>query len=91
LIDFPGVGEGFYEFFYRSQISPWFWIKPDLQYVVNPGGVDENDALALGVRNGAEFLITINRSRMLLAQIVEGKHLSALAFTGTHMENHAVH
>lgn len=34
------------ELFYRVQITPWFSVTPDLQYVINPGGDrDVRDAL----------------------------------------------
>ena len=40
------------ELFHKLQITPWLSLKPDAQYIVNPGG-DGHDALAVGVR--AEF------------------------------------
>jgi porin len=42
-------GETTWEMFYRVQLTPWLAVQPDLQYVVNPGGVGEN-ALAAGLR-----------------------------------------
>jgi carbohydrate-selective porin OprB len=36
--------------FYQLQIQKWFSIKPDLQYVANPGGTGIPDALALTIR-----------------------------------------
>jgi porin len=37
------------ELFYKVQLSEWASIKPDLQYIVNPGG-DGRDAIVAGVR-----------------------------------------
>ena len=37
------------ELFHRIQLTPWVSLKPDVQYIVNPGG-DGRDALAAGVR-----------------------------------------
>ena len=44
------------EFTYLIQVTPWFTIQPDLQYVINPG-VDPalNNALALGTRFTVSF------------------------------------
>ena len=38
------------EFFYKAQVFGWIAIKPDIQYIVNPGGVHRDNALALGGR-----------------------------------------
>lgn len=39
------------ETFYRVQVTPWLSVKPDLQYVINPGGqADVSDALVATVR-----------------------------------------
>jgi porin len=36
---------------YNAMIAPWLSIQPDLQYVVNPGGVRRlNDAIVVGLR-----------------------------------------
>lgn len=45
--------ETVYELFYKFQLNSWCSVKPDLQYIVNPGGSDNPDATVLGVR--AEF------------------------------------
>ncbi len=37
------------EVFYKAQVTEWMSIKPDVQYVVNPGGAGR-DALVAGVR-----------------------------------------
>jgi carbohydrate-selective porin OprB len=41
--------------FYRVQVTPWFAIKPDLQYIANPGGKGLGDAIALTVRLEVHF------------------------------------
>jgi porin len=38
------------EAFYKVQITPWFSLKPDLQYIANPGGIGVDDALAATLR-----------------------------------------
>jgi porin len=50
-----GEFEASYELFYRLQVTPWFAIKPDLQYIANPGGQKTPDALALTVRLEVHF------------------------------------
>jgi porin len=47
--------EASYEAFYRIQIKEWFAIKPDLQYIANPGGRGTSDALALTLRFEIHF------------------------------------
>lgn len=37
------------ELFYRAEVTDWLCVKPDLQYIANPGG-DGQDALVAGVR-----------------------------------------
>jgi porin len=57
----PGT-ESFIEATYQFQAAPWWQIQPDLQYVMNPGG-GENDAngqlvkdeLVIGVRTNIAF------------------------------------
>lgn len=39
-----------FELFYRAQLTSSFSIKPDMQYIVHPGGSGADDALALGIR-----------------------------------------
>lgn len=46
--------ESVVELFYKYQITPAISLKPDLQYIVNPGG-DGRDALALGARFEVSF------------------------------------
>lgn len=43
-------GETVIELFYKWQATGWMSIKPDIQYITNPGGVGNDDALAIGVR-----------------------------------------
>jgi porin len=43
------------EIFYRLQLQPWFYIKPDLQYISHPGGMGTPDALALTLRFQINF------------------------------------
>ena len=44
------------ELVYRCQISPWFWIQPHAQYVIQPGGTGSTDnALILGLRTNFVF------------------------------------
>ncbi|MCE9588920.1 MAG: carbohydrate porin [Planctomycetes bacterium] len=38
------------ELFYGWQVRPWLMVKPDLQYIVNPGGEGLDDALVATVR-----------------------------------------
>ena len=42
------------EAFYKYQLTEFMSIKPDLQYIVNPGG-DGRDAIVAGVRLGMSF------------------------------------
>ncbi|MCX8043636.1 MAG: carbohydrate porin [Desulfobacterota bacterium] len=39
-----------FEFFYKAQVFGWLAVKPDMQYIVNPGGTKRDNALALGGR-----------------------------------------
>ena len=43
------------ELFHRFQVTPCLVVKPDLQYIVNPGGGDTRDALVAGVRVEMSF------------------------------------
>ena len=47
---FAGDGETTIEAFYRVQVTPWFSIKPDLQYILDPSGGDVDDALVAQLR-----------------------------------------
>ncbi len=53
--DEPGAGftddtEIACELFYKAQLLPWLSIKPDLQYITNPGGVGLDDATVATLR-----------------------------------------
>ncbi|MDP2913352.1 MAG: carbohydrate porin [Candidatus Omnitrophota bacterium] len=44
------------EFNHRFQLGPWFYITPDIQYIINPNGQSNiNDALVLGFEASANF------------------------------------
>lgn len=43
------------ETFYKAQLCPWLSVKPDLQYIVNPGGNGAEDTLVGTVRLEALF------------------------------------
>jgi len=41
---------------HRFQMGPWFYITPDIQFVINPDGRDTIDnALVLGLELSANF------------------------------------
>ena len=41
---------------HRFQVGRWFYITPDIQYVINPNGSsDIDDALVLGVEISSNF------------------------------------
>lgn len=45
------LGETVVELTYRTPLTPWLTIQPDVQYVINPGGDRSlRDALAVGLR-----------------------------------------
>ena len=44
-----------YELFYRVQVTPWFYIKPDVQYISNPAGQGTPDALAISLCRQIDF------------------------------------
>ncbi len=56
----PGNGDPDYELVleaaYRIQLTPFFWMQPDLQFINKPyGTVRISDALVLGVETGITF------------------------------------
>ncbi|MEC9374402.1 MAG: carbohydrate porin [Planctomycetota bacterium] len=60
LSDVPAAGYSEDEFvvdaYYRLQTTPFAFIQPEIQWIVNPSGnPDIDDALVLGVRVGIEF------------------------------------
>lgn len=52
---FEKANETVFELFYKAQLTPWFNVKPDIQYIANPGGTRNDDALALGARVEISF------------------------------------
>jgi porin len=52
---FDADSETAFELFYKLQCTPWFSIKPEIQYIVNPGGTDNGDALVGGFRTEISF------------------------------------
>lgn len=42
------------EAFYRVQVNPWFYLQPDVQFIMNPGGV-YNNSVAIGLRSVITF------------------------------------
>jgi porin len=38
------------EVFYKFQVLGWLTAKPDIQYIIHPGGTDHDNALAAGLR-----------------------------------------
>lgn len=60
LSDEPGAGfvddhETNIELFYKFQITPYFSVKPDVQYIINPGGAGADDAVAMTLRVEVAF------------------------------------
>ncbi len=43
-------GETAIELFYKWQSMAWLSLKPELQYIINPGGAGSDDALVIGLR-----------------------------------------
>jgi len=48
--EFEEDSETTVELFYKAQVCGRLSLKPDVQYIVHPGGTDNDDALAVGVR-----------------------------------------
>jgi porin len=52
----PSSAETVIEATYKAQIAPWWSIQPDVQYIVNPSGVEgSRNAVVLGVRTSVAF------------------------------------
>ena len=47
--------EGALEFYYRVRVTPWLHLSPHIQYIVNPGSNDVDDAVTLGLRSQITF------------------------------------
>lgn len=43
------------ELYYKAQLTPWLSLKPDLQYITNPGGTKNDDAWVVGLRMEISF------------------------------------
>lgn len=43
------------ELFYNIEVTPWFHVTPDVQYIIDPGGGAYEDALAIGIRTQLSF------------------------------------
>ena len=42
------------EAFYKYQVNPWFYLQPDVQFIMNPGGCYDN-SVAIGLRSVITF------------------------------------
>lgn len=42
------------EAFYRVQVTPWMYFQPDVQFIMNPGGIYQN-SVAIGLRSVITF------------------------------------
>jgi len=47
--------ESYYELYYAIQVTPWFVVTPDIQYIDNPGG---NDTISHAIAGGVRFRVT---------------------------------
>lgn len=46
-----------FELFYTLQVAPGLYFRPNIQYVIDPGGTDENpNVLILGLKTSANFV-----------------------------------
>ncbi len=43
------------ELYYNFEVTPWLHITPDLQYIIDPGGGADDDALVYGIRTVMSF------------------------------------
>ncbi len=57
LTEERGKDETTFELSYKTQINNWFYLQPDFQYIIHPGGTDLqlNNALVGILRFGLEF------------------------------------
>ena len=42
------------EIFYKTQITEWITVQPDMMYIANPSGIN-NDAFVVGLRSEIVF------------------------------------
>jgi porin len=55
-VDTQSVGETDIELNYRAQLTPWFAVMPNIQYVIHPNAVTQiPNAFVLGLQVGAAF------------------------------------
>ena len=47
--------EGVLESYYRVRITPWFFVTPMIQYIVNPGSTATQDAVVFSLRGQFVF------------------------------------
>ncbi len=52
---FDEPSETVFELFYKAQVTPWFNLKPDFQYIVHPGGQRHEAAWVAGFRTEISF------------------------------------
>lgn len=43
------------ELYYKGQLLKWLSVKPDVQYIIHPGGTDEGDAVQFTIQFVADF------------------------------------
>jgi porin len=53
--EFDESYEGALEAYYRARVTPWFHLSPHIQYIVNPGSSDVDNAVTLGLRAQITF------------------------------------
>ena len=46
--------ESIVETFYKVQLTPWFFLQPDAQFIIHPDGKNKN-AFAMGLRTFITF------------------------------------
>jgi porin len=53
--EFDKPYEGALESYYRARVTPWLHLSPHIQYIVDPGSNDVDDAVTLGLRAQITF------------------------------------
>jgi len=53
--EFDEPYEGALESYYRARVTPWLHLSAHVQYIVNPGSDDVDDAVTLGLRSQITF------------------------------------
>jgi porin len=55
-LSYPEDYESVLEVYYNAQVTPWFNLSPNIQYIANPGGVKTaKDAVVVGIRAHMAF------------------------------------